>query len=268
MTNELLDDPVLQSLLAKILKLRAKEREHAAHLSAIRADLGAHFLKVKARHYELTGKKIGWLAYLESKVRYDRTTIDNFVLLHRLRQKVAKRFATFSATFDSSELYFLAKQSDRILEIFATAKTVFVPIATKDVEVVKLSVRQLKSAIAHLNGEKPKSRKERFDAIVTELTEAAKSKDADWKKLAGQVLPLFGVPPRRAPVSGNGAGAAKNREPHARTLVAETEAMVLRAELMRSLPGDLSGDAKADTLDAIERYRRAVIRWPADHRRP
>ena len=167
--------------------------------------------------------KTAWLRWLKEHVHYSIATAENYMRVARFAKKIVSAYDFFD--LDPSVLYRLAALPDELAATLTPDTLLTDPRTGRQVPLKDLSTRALDRALDALEGKTP--------------------------------------PENPKPPSGDVTLTGKTREEFA------ADALRIMGRLSAQMPeilgrkGSLTGDSKQRVLEAIERLRRIVLKWPA-----
>lgn len=223
-TPNVLADPEIQRHTQRILALQKEERLAHEKLGRIVAEIGAELIAAKEA-LDKTADKTAWRRWLKDHVRYTIKTAQRYMSVARFAEK-NDNVVVFSE-LDPSVLYRLAALPDEKAAALTPDTLLTDPRTGRQTALSQMSARSLDRALDALEGktapQKPKPVSVAVDVVLS--GETREDVAADAQRIMGQL-------------SGQLAG-------------------------IRSRKGTLNGDSKQRVLDAIERLRGIVLKWPA-----
>jgi len=167
--------------------------------------------------------KTAWLRWLKEHVHYSADTAQNYMRVARFAQKNRSAYEFFD--LDPTVLYRIAALPDPIAATLTHDTLLTDPRTGRQVPLKDLSTRSLDRALDALEGKKDPDKPKPASVDVTFRGATREEFAADALRVMGQLSDQLAV--------------------------------------IRGRKGSLTGDSKQHVLDAIERLRRIVLKWPA-----
>jgi hypothetical protein len=221
---DVLADPEIQRHTERILALREEERQTREKLGRIRAQIGAELIAVKAA-LDKTPDKTAWLRWLKDHVHYSADTAQRYMRVARFSEK-NRNVAVFFER-DPSVLYRIAALPDELVAPLTPDTLLTDPRTGRQTPLKDMSARALDRALDAIEGKSPSplAKQTAAPVDVTLIGETREAYAADALRIMGRL---------------------SDQMPE-----------------IRGRKGSLTGDSKQRVLDAIERLRRTVLKWPA-----
>jgi hypothetical protein len=170
-----------------------------------------------------TPEKTAWQRWLKDHVHYSIETAQNYMSVARFAQKNGSASVFFD--LDPTVLYRLAALPDDIAATLTPGTLLTDPRTGRQTPLKDMSTRELDRALDALEGKKD--------------------------------------PEKPKPPSGDVTVTGKTREEFAADTLRIMGLLSDQVAGIRGRKGSLTGDSKQHVLDAIERLRRIVLKWPA-----
>ena len=167
--------------------------------------------------------KTAWLRWLKTHVHYSAKTAQNYMAVARLGKKT--KALTFFLTLEPTVLYRIAALPDDIVATLTPDTLLTDPRTGRQTALREMSTRSLDRALDALEGKATPEKPKPASAAVVLSGETREAFAADTQRIMG----------------------------------------LLSDQLVeiRKRKGSLTGDSKQRVLEAIERLRRIVLKWPA-----